>query len=1794
MKCNYAKLTLILVSLFCFTSMFAQRTIDINNSPTRGSYAKVQSSQFSQSDEILQCRKFDYNSQLKMLTPANKGDVLLLDLFEGEQYTAVIKNVTKSYDGIVGITAQLADTEFGYCFISISDKGISMSVEIPERDKIFMVYTKQGSPYLTESSMSQMQETRTSSPVALNIENIISPNMQGNNIANSPIVQADENAAVTLKVLFVYTEAAELWATTNHGADGIDFVMDQAIQRANTAMINSGTNVTVDLVYKYKNSTYVERNTGDHADLYNLMRDNDGELDEVHDLRVQYEADFVSLIADVSYTGGVAFLMTSTTGTPTLSYSLNRVQQTSWTYTMVHELGHNLGCAHHKAQGEDGLYTWSHGWGGVISGLNPEAAGRYSTIMTYESGSHYPDGQTYPRIGYFSSPLIELYGQPIGDANDGDNVRTMKLTKGVASLYAEILDVRLASLDISYTGGTATLEPAFDKDITQYNVTVPANITEVDVAATVYAANSDLSQSDLGTKQLNAEGSTVLQVEVFPNYYTGTNSRIYTVTVSKSGTQLSNDATLSNLTVSAGTLTPAFDSQTTNYTVTVPYSVSSIDVTGTANHAGALVTGNVTDLALNTGNNPVIISVTAEDGQTMENYHVNIYRLSNDATLFDLSVSEGTLTPAFDPQTFIYTVNVDNNITDIFITALVNDVNATVAGDGPVTLNVGNNPVIITVTAEDGTTLDYYVTITRAGPSLGNDATLSSIYLSEGTLVPFFDPYTISYTVYVDNNITEISISGFPNHASATIAGNVLGMPLVVGNTNVVIITVTAEDATTTKDYTITIVRADLSNDATLADLTVSEGTLSPVFDPNIVSYSVNVANSVTEISVTGVANDAGATVIGNVTNMPLIAGTATIVTITVTAEDGVTTKDYAISVTRAGTTASNDATLADLTVSHGTLTPVFDPQTFSYTVDVHYSVTGVTVTGTANDANATVIGDGLINLSVGANTVTITVTAEDGTTTQDYLVTINRAGSPVSDDATLISLDVSEEVLTPAFDPLITNYTVDVANNIANITLTALPNHPNATHTGDGMIALAVGANTATITVTAQDGVTTMDYIVTITRADSPLTDATLAGLTVSEGTLAPVFNPQTTSYAVSVDNSITAINVTGVANNPNATVTGNVSGMLLNVGLNTVTITVTAEDGTTTKDYTVNIYRASTVEVPLLVWLGNSSDWHDPSNWGYEDPGSPGTYINPDYSVPTQITDVIIPGDAAMYPEIVYAVETKDIMLQMGAELKGQHLLAYEKANVEFNLGYYSGNTVTNNNPAAPMMNRDRFYLITSPLKDMVVGDFFFGGKPAVYVAYAEVIEGNPTKDRGDRISLTRNLPYYNVPLTPGFGFAYYADGNTYSPDQSNLDNAQGVVTYPRFMNEFDGSGYNHHEDFDPATSESTFWYYYSGRPDDRVPADVRTPDVYERSMMQTNPNTFLGYRLAAENNNDATPAGFALNVNIPTDADGNYTGGDLLVGNPYISHFDFANFYLANRGTIKNYFRLWDGRNAVSWLFDDNGNFVTSTDGSTPAIAPMQAFFVAPQDPGTISNPVMFGIDESMSAVNVGSTGLRLSNSTEQLRITANNNRDVSSVVILRGNESEGVSKLFSMYEEVPELYLSLAGQDKVYEIAEISLEQETVHLGLQSSLKGRKTTFTFEGMESLTENAYLYDDATKESIKLAGDSYSYEFISATGTEADRFSIVFVPQGPTGIDDLSPATVQVYAYNQTLYVQSSSQNRIQSVKIYSIEGQTIANDTRLNTAYFEKSTGLNTGIYLVEVTTERGKDIKKIIIK
>ena len=130
------------------------------------------------------------------------------------------------------------------------------------------------------------------------------------------------------------------------------------------------------------------------------------------------------------------------------------------------------------------------------------------------------------------------------------------------------------------------------------------------------------------------------------------------------------------------------------------------------------------------------------------------------------------------------------------------------------------------------------------------------------------------------------------------------------------------------------------------------------------------------------------------------------------------------------------------------------------------------------------------------------------------------------------------------------------------------------------GNDALVVGVNTVTLKVTAANG-STKTYTIDVTRQQDPnykpSTDATLSSLTLEGATLSPTFNAKVTDYIAYVPYEVKQVTVAAEAKDEKAKgVSGTGAVKLSTTEAETVlTVTATAEDGTTRQAYTVHVLR-------------------------------------------------------------------------------------------------------------------------------------------------------------------------------------------------------------------------------------------------------------------------------------------------------------------------------------------------------------------------------------------------------------------------------------------------------------------------------------------------------------------------------------------------------------------------------------------------------------------------------------------
>lgn len=281
----------------------------------------------------------------------------------------------------------------------------------------------------------------------------------------------------------------------------------------------------------------------------------------------------------------------------------------------------------------------------------------------------------------------------------------------------------------------------------------------------------------------------------------------------------------------------------------------------------------------------------------------------------------------------------------------------------------------------------------------------------------------------------------------------------------------------------------------------------------------------------------------------------------------------YTVKVTRKASEKPADVTLAEVKVGETVLTAAAG----KYATAVGYEVSSVTVAATATDSAATVDGTGEKTLVVGKNEVTLTV--KSGEATQTYTVEITREAAVL----TLAEVKVGETTLTADGNGV---YNHTVANTVSVVTIVATATKSYATVEGVGEKTLALGANTFTLTVKADDN-TTEQYTVKVTRETA---DLTLKEVKIGD----EVLTAQDRTYTGNVANDVTEVTISATANNGDATLQGAGTKQNLVVGENRFELVVSVGEEKATYTVVVNRAKSSVKTIASITVDGTAATYN------------------------------------------------------------------------------------------------------------------------------------------------------------------------------------------------------------------------------------------------------------------------------------------------------------------------------------------------------------------------------------------------------------------------------------------------------------------------------------------------------------------------------------------------------------------------------------------------------------------------
>ena len=180
---------------------------------------------------------------------------------------------------------------------------------------------------------------------------------------------------------------------------------------------------------------------------------------------------------------------------------------------------------------------------------------------------------------------------------------------------------------------------------------------------------------------------------------------------------------------------------------------------------------------------------------------------------------------------------------------------------------------------------------------------------------------------------------------------------------------------------------------------------------------------------------------------------------------------------------SADNTNLSVLRLDAPGISPEFDPTTHEYYFITDSTVKDIELTAIPENQNAAVMITGNRNLRMGENVISIKVEAEDKSKTAEYKIYVTKTDNKELANANLETLAVKQGTLTPEFDGNKTRYSMEIANDVEQIDILAIPQKENASVSITGNDKMQIGDNKIEVVVLAENGTTQKKYELNVHR---------------------------------------------------------------------------------------------------------------------------------------------------------------------------------------------------------------------------------------------------------------------------------------------------------------------------------------------------------------------------------------------------------------------------------------------------------------------------------------------------------------------------------------------------------------------------------------------------------------------------------------------------------------------------------------------------------------------------------------
>ena len=503
-------------------------------------------------------------------------------------------------------------------------------------------------------------------------------------------------------------------------------------------------------------------------------------------------------------------------------------------------------------------------------------------------------------------------------------------------------------------------------------------------------------------------------------------------------------------------------------------------------------------------------------------------------------------------------------------------------------------------------------------------------------------------------------------------------------------------------------------------------------------------------------------------------------------------------------------------------------------------------------------------------------------------------------------------------------------------------------------------------------------------------------------------------------------------------------------------------------------------------------------------------------------------------------------EIHFEPGAEMMHTELLDYKKAWVDYQLA------------------GDRWYALSSPLKDVVSGDFY--------------TDKNSGKEESEYFKDIKWSDNDNSRTNPSvYQRGWKGDAATMVVSTGGTEERAIAGNWSAVYNKADegydaGTGFSLKVlDLPEGTNNATFRlpkadtkYTYSG-------GTTTAPET--DPITRTNANKLHITDLSEETLT-------SISVPLKVNGDNPY----YLVGNPFMAHLDMTKFFEVNTDLVRKYWVVTDGNQSAA-VGTGDGSWVTVDGNSTPTVAPLQSFFVQKANNETGEITVKF--TQEMQTLGGSGDGLRSANA---LTITATTSDGRTSRAAVAYDMAASADYEAS---EDAELFLdsNLGDVPMVYTVAGTmatsinrTSELYNIPLGVYGS-KQEMVTLSFGGLNQFS-SATLYDAQERTETPL----HEGKTVSVPAGTSGRY---FLRAGtPTGNEVIARNAFLVYSVGGGKVMVTSSNTPLKDIRVYTMGGAQVRN---IQASGMQQEIYLNRGIYLITVSDQDGlQETRKVLVR